>query len=86
MSKKVLLVDDSGLARRSTRRILEGAGYEVVVADLVCAGNLGLLEAPKRFRLDAGAAFVTAAYRSVEKEIRAHAKWLRRPHAGREGD
>jgi two-component system chemotaxis response regulator CheY len=33
MSKKVLLVDDSGLARRSTRRILEGAGYEVVEAE-----------------------------------------------------
>jgi two-component system chemotaxis response regulator CheY len=33
MSAKVLLVDDSGLARRSTRRILEGAGYEVVEAE-----------------------------------------------------
>ncbi len=33
MSRKVLLVDDSGLARRSTRRILEGAGYEVVEAE-----------------------------------------------------
>ncbi len=33
MSHKVLLVDDSGLARRSTRRILEGAGYEVVEAE-----------------------------------------------------
>jgi two-component system, chemotaxis family, chemotaxis protein CheY len=33
MSQKVLLVDDSGLARRSTRRILEGAGYEVVEAE-----------------------------------------------------
>ena len=33
MSMKVLLVDDSGLARRSTRRILEGAGYEVVEAE-----------------------------------------------------
>lgn len=33
MSPKVLLVDDSGLARRSTRRILEGAGYEVVEAE-----------------------------------------------------
>ena len=30
---KVLLVDDSGLARRSTRRILEEAGYEVVEAE-----------------------------------------------------
>jgi two-component system chemotaxis response regulator CheY len=33
MSAKVLLVDDSGLARRSTRRILEGAGYSVVEAE-----------------------------------------------------
>ncbi len=33
MTQKVLLVDDSGLARRSTRRILEGAGYEVVEAE-----------------------------------------------------
>ena len=33
MSAKVLLVDDSGLARRSTRRILEGAGYIVVEAE-----------------------------------------------------
>jgi len=30
---KVLLVDDSGLARRSTRRILEQAGYTVVEAE-----------------------------------------------------
>jgi two-component system chemotaxis response regulator CheY len=33
MTRKVLLVDDSGLARRSTRRVLEGAGYEVVEAE-----------------------------------------------------
>jgi two-component system chemotaxis response regulator CheY len=33
MSSKVLLVDDSGLARRSTRRILEEAGYQVVEAE-----------------------------------------------------
>src|SRR5678816_478739 len=30
---KVLLVDDSGLARRSTRRVLEQAGYHVVEAE-----------------------------------------------------
>jgi two-component system chemotaxis response regulator CheY len=30
---KVLLVDDSGLARRSTRRVLEAAGYTVVEAE-----------------------------------------------------
>ena len=33
MSPKVLLVDDSGLARRSTRRVLEQAGYNVVEAE-----------------------------------------------------
>jgi two-component system chemotaxis response regulator CheY len=33
MSAKVLLVDDSGLARRSTRRVLEQAGYMVVEAE-----------------------------------------------------
>jgi two-component system, chemotaxis family, chemotaxis protein CheY len=33
MSAKVLLVDDSGLARRSTRRLLEEAGYEVLEAE-----------------------------------------------------
>ena len=33
MSAKVLLVDDSGLARRSTRRVLEQAGYEVIEAE-----------------------------------------------------
>src|SRR3954466_5707857 len=33
MNGKVLLVDDSGLARRSTRRVLEEAGYEVVEAE-----------------------------------------------------
>jgi two-component system chemotaxis response regulator CheY len=33
MSSKVLVVDDSGLARRSSRRILETAGYTVVEAE-----------------------------------------------------
>ena len=33
MSAKVLLIDDSGLARRSTRRMLEQAGYQVVEAE-----------------------------------------------------
>lgn len=33
MSGKVLLVDDSALARRSTRRVLEQAGYTVVEAE-----------------------------------------------------
>ena len=33
MSARILIVDDSGLARRNTRRILEGAGYEVLEAE-----------------------------------------------------
>lgn len=33
MTAKILVVDDSGLARRSTRRILEAAGYTVVEAE-----------------------------------------------------
>jgi two-component system, chemotaxis family, chemotaxis protein CheY len=33
MSATVLIVDDSGLARRTTRRVLEGAGYRVVEAE-----------------------------------------------------
>ena len=33
MTAKVLIVDDSGLARRSTRRILESAGFDVVEAE-----------------------------------------------------
>jgi two-component system chemotaxis response regulator CheY len=33
MTGRVLVVDDSGLARRSARRVLEGAGYEVVEAE-----------------------------------------------------
>ena len=45
MSVRVLLVDDSGLARRSTRRVLEAAGYDVVEAD----DGLAALE---RFAID----------------------------------
>jgi two-component system, chemotaxis family, chemotaxis protein CheY len=33
MTARVLVVDDSGLARRYSRRILEAAGYEVVEAE-----------------------------------------------------
>jgi two-component system chemotaxis response regulator CheY len=33
MTARVLVVDDSGLARRSARRILESSGYEVVEAE-----------------------------------------------------
>jgi two-component system chemotaxis response regulator CheY len=33
MSATVLIVDDSGLARRTTRRVLESAGYQVIEAE-----------------------------------------------------
>jgi two-component system chemotaxis response regulator CheY len=33
MSRTVLVVDDSGLARRRVRGVLEGAGYEVLEAE-----------------------------------------------------
>jgi two-component system chemotaxis response regulator CheY len=33
MSARILIVDDSSLARRNTRRILEKAGYEVAEAE-----------------------------------------------------
>ena len=33
MSGRILIVDDSGLARRRARTILEGAGYEVLEAE-----------------------------------------------------
>lgn len=45
MNAKVLIVDDSGLTRRSLRQILETAGYEVAEAD-------NGLEALERYFLD----------------------------------
>src|SRR5687767_14676299 len=33
MSARILIIDDSGLARRNTRRILESAGFQVVEAE-----------------------------------------------------
>jgi two-component system chemotaxis response regulator CheY len=33
MSARILIVDDSSLARRNTRRILEAAGYDVLEAE-----------------------------------------------------
>jgi two-component system chemotaxis response regulator CheY len=53
MSGKVLLVDDSGLARRSTRRVLEQAGYTVVEAeDGLSALERFALEKPDLVLLD----------------------------------
>jgi two-component system chemotaxis response regulator CheY len=53
MNRKVLLVDDSGLARRSTRRILEAAGYDVVEAeDGIAALDRYFVEKPDLVMLD----------------------------------
>jgi two-component system chemotaxis response regulator CheY len=53
MSQKVLIVDDSALSRRTLRRILESAGYEVVEAnDGMTALELYFLEKPTVVLLD----------------------------------
>jgi two-component system chemotaxis response regulator CheY len=53
MSGTVLLVDDSGLARRSTRRVLEQAGYTVIEAeDGLSALERFALEKPDLVLLD----------------------------------
>ena len=53
MTAKILLVDDSALARRSMRAILEPAGYEVVEAeDGMSALERYFLEKPDLVLLD----------------------------------
>ena len=53
MSQKILIVDDSALSRRTLRRILETAGYEVVEADDgMTALELYFLEKPILVLLD----------------------------------
>jgi two-component system, chemotaxis family, chemotaxis protein CheY len=53
MSQKILIVDDSALSRRTLRRILESAGYEVVEADDgMTALELYFLEKPSLVLLD----------------------------------
>lgn len=53
MSQKILIVDDSALSRRTLRRILESAGYEVVEADDgMTALELYFLEKPVLVLLD----------------------------------
>jgi two-component system chemotaxis response regulator CheY len=53
MSLKILIVDDSSLSRRTLRRILESAGYEVVEADDgMTALEVYFLEKPSLVLLD----------------------------------
>src|SRR5687768_6644705 len=53
MSPKILIVDDSALSRRTLRRILESAGYEVVEADDgMTALEVYFLEKPDLVLLD----------------------------------
>lgn len=53
MKRKLLLVDDSGLARRSLRSMLESEGYEVVEAeDGMAAIERYFLERPDVVMLD----------------------------------
>ena len=53
MSGKILIVDDSALSRRTLRRILETAGYEVVEADDgMAALEMYFLEKPGLVLLD----------------------------------
>lgn len=53
MRPKILIVDDSALSRRTLRRILESADYEVVeAADGMAGLELYFLEKPKLVLLD----------------------------------
>jgi two-component system chemotaxis response regulator CheY len=53
MTQKLLLVDDSGLARRSMRAILESAGFQVIeAADGMAALEQYFVERPDVVMLD----------------------------------
>ena len=53
MRKKIMVVDDSALSRRTLRRILEGAGYSVVEAEEgMAALELYFIEKPDLVLLD----------------------------------
>ena len=53
MTPKILIVDDSALSRRTLRRMLESAGYEVVEAeDGMTALDMYFLEKPRLVLLD----------------------------------
>ena len=53
MNAKILVIDDSGLARRNLRRILEAAGHDVVEAqDGMAALEMYFAEKPEVVLLD----------------------------------
>jgi two-component system chemotaxis response regulator CheY len=53
MMAKILVVDDSGMSRRTLRKILEPAGYEIIEAEEgVVALELYFLEKPNLVLLD----------------------------------
>lgn len=53
MSKKIMVVDDSALSRRTLRRILESGGYEVIeVEEGMAALELYFIEKPDLVLLD----------------------------------
>jgi two-component system chemotaxis response regulator CheY len=53
VTAKILIIDDSALARRSTRRVLEGAGFSVIEAeDGVSALERYFVEKPDAVVLD----------------------------------
>jgi two-component system, chemotaxis family, chemotaxis protein CheY len=53
VSKKIMVVDDSAMSRRTLRRILEGAGHSVVEADEgMAALELYFIEKPDLVFLD----------------------------------
>lgn len=53
MSAKIMVVDDSALSRRTMRRVLETAGYDVVEAtDGIAALEMYFIERPEAVLLD----------------------------------
>jgi two-component system chemotaxis response regulator CheY len=53
MAEKIMVVDDSALSRRTIRRILESAGYDIVEAeDGMTALEMYFIEKPQAVLLD----------------------------------
>jgi PleD family two-component response regulator len=53
LSPKIMIVDDSALSRRTMRRVLETAGYDVVeAADGIAALEMYFIEQPEAVLLD----------------------------------